>query len=153
MNQSTNQADTANNAVVTSYASSQNTASTQSATTTGQSGSDQGMKAVIGVFNSQSQAEKAINQLRQQGFGTEEINIVSKEQKGTSGKTYDDDITDGALTGGTLGGIGGLLVGAGATNNKWRKAIFWLLSRQVLLRYNKRRKFSGKTEPTMWKAI
>lgn len=114
MNQSTNQADTANNAVVTSYASSQNTASTQSATTTGQSGSDQGMKAVIGVFNSQSQAEKAINQLRQQGFGTEEINIVSKEQKGTSGKTYDDDITDGALTGGTLGGIGGLLVGAGA---------------------------------------
>ena len=114
MNQSKNQADTADNAVVTSYASSQNTTSTQSSTTTGQSGSAQGMKTVIGVFDSQSQAEKAINQLRQQGFGTEEINIVSKEQKGTSGKTYDDDITDGALTGGTLGGIGGLLVGAGA---------------------------------------
>jgi len=78
-----------------------------------QSGSA-GIKAVIGVFNSRKDAEQAVTQLRQQGFSTEEINIVSKK-KGEGGKEYvDDDISDGALTGGTLGGIGGLILGAGA---------------------------------------
>lgn len=76
-----------------------------------------GTKSVIGVFNSRQDAEQAISQLRQQGFSTEEINIVSK--KGNKGNTGDkeyvnDDVTDGALTGGTLGGLGGLILGAGA---------------------------------------
>ena len=36
-------------------------------------------------------------------------------QQGSQGYDYvEDDITDGALTGGTLGGIGGLILGAGA---------------------------------------
>ncbi len=74
------------------------------------------MKTVIGIFTSQKDAEQAVNQLRQQGFNNEEINIVSKKQGGKQGgKEYvDDDISDGALTGGTLGGIGGLILGAGA---------------------------------------
>jgi uncharacterized membrane protein len=75
----------------------------------------QGEKTVIGVFNSRDDAEAAINQLRQQGFTNEEINIVSKKGGRQGGTEYvDDDITDGALTGGTLGGIGGLILGAGA---------------------------------------
>lgn len=75
-----------------------------------------GVKSVIGVFNSHDKAEQAVNSLRAQGFTTEEINIVSKnkKQQGQETEYVEDDITDGALTGGTLGGIGGLLLGAGA---------------------------------------
>ncbi|MBP2635874.1 MAG: hypothetical protein H6Q72_1781 [Firmicutes bacterium] len=114
------------NAVVTSYtnAQSQTTAnsSTQNMGTVAQSSSagsqsgKQGVKSVIGVFNSRDNAEQAVNALRSQGFTTEEINIVSKnkKQQGQGEEYFEDDITDGALTGGTLGGIGGLLLGAGA---------------------------------------
>ncbi|MDF2571263.1 MAG: hypothetical protein K0R55_2867 [Sporomusa sp.] len=80
-------------------------------------GSNQAVKSVIGVFSSRNNAEQAVNALRAQGFTTEEINIVSKNKsnQGQQGTEYfEDDITDGALTGGTLGGIGGLLLGAGA---------------------------------------
>lgn len=91
---------------------------------TNQSGNQQQIKsqmssgkdnqAVIGVFNSREDAETAISELRNNGFKTEEISIVSKDSKqDNEPRTYDDDISDGALTGGTLGGIGGLLLGAG----------------------------------------
>lgn len=71
-------------------------------------------QTIIGVFDSRSNAEKAVNSLRQQGFTTEEINIISKQQNHDDPSDQDDDIMDGTLTGGTLGGIGGLLLGAGA---------------------------------------
>lgn len=78
-----------------------------------QSNSTGGKKVVIGIFNSKREAEQAVGQLRNQGFSDQEINIVSKQdQKQT--EYAEDDITDGALTGGTIGGIGGLLLGAGA---------------------------------------
>ena len=108
------------NAVITSYTQAQNTTSsqvgTQNSSSMNQGASNQGTKAVIGVFSDRTLAEKAVNELRSQGFTTEEINIVSKggSQRRGSGEMYDDDITDGALTGGTIGGIGGLLIGAGA---------------------------------------
>lgn len=78
---------------------------------TGASGGRQ--KVVIGVFRSTQAAEQAVNQLRSQGFGNQEINIISKKDQNQT-EYVDDDITDGAVTGGTLGGIGGLLLGAGA---------------------------------------
>lgn len=72
-----------------------------------------GQKVVIGIFQSRRDAEQAVSQLRRQGFSEQEINIVSKQ--GQSQTEYgEDDISDGALTGGTLGGIGGLLLSAGA---------------------------------------
>lgn len=76
----------------------------------------QANQAVIGVFDGRHQAEQAIQALRQQGFGTEEISIVAKkgDKGGKGGEYVEDDITDGALTGGTIGGIGGLILGAGA---------------------------------------
>ena len=142
-NQSSTQ-QTAGSAVVNSYAgSAQNTAGAQGQATSGMQAQNasqnqtatsssaqnsgasnsarvsqaggKGTKSVIGVFKSRGSAEQAAEQLRQQGFTTEEINLVSKKREG-EGKTeyYDDDITDGALTGGTIGGIGGLLLGAGA---------------------------------------
>lgn len=87
----------------------------QSQTTTSGRQTQQKATHVIGVFSDRSQAEQAVRELRQQGFTTEEINLVTKEEKTqTGGEYYDDDITDGAVTGGTLGGIGGLLLGAGA---------------------------------------
>lgn len=70
-------------------------------------------KVVIGVFRSRRQAEQAVNQLRGQGFSDQEINVVSKQGQNQT-EYVEDDITDGALTGGTIGGIGGLLLGAGA---------------------------------------
>ncbi|MDU4959725.1 MAG: general stress protein [Sporomusaceae bacterium] len=75
-----------------------------------------GQKVVIGVFQSRSEAEQAVSQLRSQGFSDQEINIVSKQGKQGQNQTEyaEDDISDGALTGGTLGGIGGLLLSAGA---------------------------------------
>ncbi|MDR7865522.1 MAG: general stress protein [Sporomusaceae bacterium] len=82
---------------------------------TSSQGGGMGNQAVIGVFDSKNQAEQAIQALRQQGFTNENISIVTKkggQQKG--GEYVEDDITDGALTGGTLGGIGGLILGAGA---------------------------------------
>ena len=108
------------NAVITSYTQAQNTTTsqtgTQNSSSMNQGASSQGTKAVIGVFSDRTLAEKAVNELRSQGFTTEEINIVSKggSQRRGSGEMYDDDITDGALPGGTIGGIGGLLIGAGA---------------------------------------
>lgn len=116
----TNQQQTNNNLIM-SYTSSQNSAMQQTnAQSTMQAQSSQAnsttheAKAVIGVFDSRGSAEKAVNELRNQGFTTEEINVVSKGGKGDSTEMVNDDITDGALTGGTLGGIGGLIVGAGA---------------------------------------
>ncbi|GBG54814.1 membrane protein [Sporomusaceae bacterium FL31] len=109
--------------VLTSYTSSQSKSQSASqsntqaknnqASTGSQSNGNQNQKTVIGVFATRSDAETAVQTLRSQGFTNEEINIVSKNQKNNN-VSYDDDITDGALTGSTIGGIGGLLIGAGA---------------------------------------
>ncbi|CUH96148.1 hypothetical protein P22_2236 [Propionispora sp. 2/2-37] len=100
-----------NNAAMAQGANNTMTSATQS----GQAASGTA-QSVVGVFKSRDSAEKAVQQLRQQGFTTEEINLVTKKQQGRDSERgfYDDDVTDGALTGGTLGGIGGLLLGAGA---------------------------------------
>jgi len=68
-------------------------------------------QTIIGVFESRTNAEQAVNSLRQQGFTNEEISIIVRKQQEQD--VNDDDIADGTLTGGTLGGIGGLLLGAG----------------------------------------
>lgn len=89
-----------------------NTAS-QTPQATNQTGAPQ---AVIGLFSNLTTAEQAVNQLRSSGFTTEEINIISKnnEQTRYTNETVDDSIVDGTMTGGAIGGIGGLLMSAGA---------------------------------------
>lgn len=105
----------ATNAVITSYSNAQQNTKSNSHTQTTKGNNNHSMQAVIGVFSSRNDAEQAVQTLRNHGFTTEEISIVSKHgAKHNQQTTYEDDITDGALTGGTLGGIGGLIVGAGA---------------------------------------
>ena len=76
-------------------------------------------KTVIGVFNSRDQAEKAVSDLRSKGFENE-ISIIAKDESGgtrtdrNSEMFGGDSITDGTATGGVLGGIAGLAIGAGA---------------------------------------
>lgn len=76
-------------------------------------------KTVIGVFRSHDQAEKAVAELRDRGF-EKEISIMAKEgqsYKGTDQNTKmfgGDSLSDGATTGGVIGGIAGLAIGAGA---------------------------------------
>lgn len=77
-------------------------------------------KTVIGVFTSREQAEKAVSELRSKGFDRE-ISIMAKDQDDTRGRDENtvmfgggDSIGDGATTGGVLGGIAGLAIGAGA---------------------------------------
>ncbi len=82
------------------------------------------MKTVVGVFDSREGAEKAVNSLRESGFDRE-ISIVAKdEEKNRDGgnERHDensvmfggDSVADGATTGGVLGGLAGLAIGAGA---------------------------------------
>lgn len=73
------------------------------------------MAKIIGVFNSQSNAEKAIKSMRDKGFKDNEISIVSK--KGTKQADSNGDMSTaatGITTGGVLGGIAGLMASAGA---------------------------------------
>lgn len=120
-NQKSNQAST--NPVLNSYtAASSNTAQTfgtnmNPVNATNAASTQSSNQTIIGVFASRSNAENAVNSLRQQGFTKEEINIISKKHKNdnqSGNDSEEDDILDGTLTGSTLGGIGGLLLGAGA---------------------------------------
>lgn len=76
-------------------------------------------KTVIGVFRSRDQAEKAVDELRSRGF-EKEISILAKDDQSYRGTDHNsvmsggDSVSDGATTGGVLGGIAGLAIGAGA---------------------------------------
>ena len=82
-------------------------------------------KRAVGVFSSRREAETALHELRASGFSMDKVNVVSKnaEREGEiagvdvndrTGNKADEGATAGAVTGGALGGLGGLLVGLGA---------------------------------------
>lgn len=70
-------------------------------------------KKIIAVFGAREQAERAAQQLRQEGFDRE-ISIVVKDNNQQQGQNdmmmSDDSVTDGA----TMGALGGFALGAGA---------------------------------------
>ncbi len=76
-------------------------------------------KKIVAVFSSREQAEKAANELRQNGF-EQEISVVTKDnnQRNNDDSIMNmgtgDPVTDGAATGATWGALGGLALGAGA---------------------------------------
>ncbi len=84
------------------------------------------VKAVVGVFRNEERAKEAIMELKRQGFDEREISLIARENKGRGGEEgagagenegftmSEQNVGDGALTGGAIGGIAGLLAGAGA---------------------------------------
>ncbi|MGB4588885.1 MAG: general stress protein [Clostridiaceae bacterium] len=88
------------------------------------------MKKIIGIFNTEEKAIKAVEQLRADGYTDEEISVVTsnRESYDRLSRVVGDEIVEdqdstrasaggaatGAATGGTIGGIGGLLLGLGA---------------------------------------
>lgn len=75
------------------------------------------MKTVLSIFPDRNAAESAVQELRNQGF-EREISIVARDQgrqqNDQSSALGGDSITDGTATGGALGGLAGLAMGAGA---------------------------------------
>ena len=79
-----------------------------------------GRTAVVGLFASRDQAERAIRDLHEAGFPPEAIGAVLRERD-DEGRLLDatasgaaEGAATGAATGGVLGGLLGLLVGVGA---------------------------------------
>jgi hypothetical protein len=99
------------------------------------------MSSVIGVFDTRDQAERAVNEIRESGYQESEISLMAKQGQEATGELHKDggneyeedefygdevnnqegnsgftgqNITDGTATGGTIGGVAGLLAGAGA---------------------------------------
>jgi hypothetical protein len=80
-------------------------------------------KAIVGVFRSKDSAEEAINELKRNGY-ERDISLVARDEKakdyepeGDPGGRLtmeDQNLGDGVFAGGALGGIAGLLAGAGA---------------------------------------
>ena len=91
-------------------------------------------RTVVATFRSYPEAEQAAKQVRDQGLRTDDISIVTKQSDetgygtGTTATMMDtnndtvtavtrvknDNISDGVVTGGLLGGLAGLLIGAGS---------------------------------------
>ncbi|MNX47729.1 Heat induced stress protein YflT [compost metagenome] len=75
---------------------------------------------IVGVFQTEDEATRAILQLKDQGFRAEDISIVAKDRRHVSsineetGTKSPEGIATGAAAGGVLGGVTGLLAGLGA---------------------------------------
>ena len=78
-------------------------------------------KTVIATFADRNSAERAISDLRNKGY-ERDISLLAKDEKAGKGDankyntnfTGGDPVMDGASTGGAVGGLLGLAVGAGA---------------------------------------
>jgi uncharacterized membrane protein len=75
-------------------------------------------KTVIGVFDSEQKAERAVSELRRSGFSDNEISVVGPDRRrgGPQGHeaTMGGDVSQGAAWGAGIGGTAGLLATAGA---------------------------------------
>src|SRR2546422_5653258 len=77
-------------------------------------------KSVFGIATTQGQAERIVQQLQAQGFGTSEISVLMPDTGGTrdighvKATKAPEGATTGAATGGVTGGVIGLLAGIGA---------------------------------------
>ncbi len=72
---------------------------------------------VVGVFDRVDFAEKAAREIKEQGLRTDDISIMVKDREqnesGEGRGMVNDNVSNGALTGGVIGGLAGLLIGAG----------------------------------------
>lgn len=78
------------------------------------------MSRMIGSYNSENEAIRAIEDLKAQGYRSDDISVLSKDKGETrhvteeTGTHAGEGAATGALTGGALGGLGGVLAGIGA---------------------------------------
>jgi hypothetical protein len=77
-------------------------------------------KAVFGIYNSATQAERAVDYLMKAGFPSNNISVLLPDSKSTKDFAHEKDTkapegtTAGVAAGGLLGGTMGVLVGIGA---------------------------------------
>ncbi|WOV88960.1 general stress protein [Sporosarcina oncorhynchi] len=75
---------------------------------------------VVGYYHTEAEAVQAIEELKTQGYTSEDISIISKDHNQVNhieeetGTHAADGAATGAATGGVLGGLGGVLLGIGA---------------------------------------
>jgi uncharacterized membrane protein len=75
---------------------------------------------VVGVYETEQEAIIAIEELVKQGYDKQDICVIGKDLKNVNyiadetGTVAEETAATGALAGGTLGGLTGLLVGVGA---------------------------------------
>jgi hypothetical protein len=81
-------------------------------------------RRAIGVFSHRRDAEAALKELQDAGFSLNKVSLIAKDERGSDriagavqdhehGNKADEGARTGAITGGALGGLGGLLVGLG----------------------------------------
>jgi uncharacterized membrane protein len=81
---------------------------------------DKTEKNVVGVYETEQEAIIAIEDLVKQGYDKQDICVIGKDLKNVNhiadetGTVAEESAATGALAGGTLGGLTGLLVGVGA---------------------------------------
>lgn len=77
-------------------------------------------KKIIGIFETEREATKAIQELQARGIPNEEISVVTKDRDELKNITEEtatmapEGVATGAATGGVVGGLAGLLAGIGA---------------------------------------
>ncbi|HHU92131.1 MAG TPA: hypothetical protein GXZ20_03190 [Halanaerobiaceae bacterium] len=71
------------------------------------------MSTVIGVFDDKESAESALREIEDLGFTEEEISLIAKDD-GEDSPYMDQNLADGAATGGAIGGLAGIAASLGA---------------------------------------
>lgn len=77
-------------------------------------------KKIVGVFDTEQEATRAIEGLQNQGFSNDEISVITRDRdelrniNEDTGTKAPEGVATGAATGGVLGGVTGLLAGIGA---------------------------------------
>jgi uncharacterized membrane protein len=77
-------------------------------------------KTITAIFDNTDRAEKAAREVKEQGLKMEDISIIAKDKNGDAEGTHSekkhitDNISNGVLTGGILGGLSGVVIGAGS---------------------------------------
>jgi heat induced stress protein YflT len=78
------------------------------------------MKTVVGLFEYYQDAERAVNELNNRGFGKTDISVAARDRAlqdqviGSKEQAVAESAGAGAIGGTAVGGIAGLLVGIGA---------------------------------------
>ena len=68
---------------------------------------------IIGTFNNRQDAENATYKLRNEGFSTENISIIGGMNDYDNSTSITNDSAENLTAGAVLGGVAGLLIGAG----------------------------------------